>query len=65
MFQKIGILGSIALAFSMAVPSMAQPRVHHPRGYYYRAGRWHLYRGRGFPYRDGYYDRRGRWHRFR
>lgn len=66
MFKKIGILGSILLAFSMALPSTAQPRVHrHPRGYYYRAGQWHLYHGRGYPYRGGYYDRRGRWHRFR
>jgi len=67
MFKKLGILGFALSAFTMLASNVAQARVyyhHYPKGYYYRQGHWHPYRGYGHPYRGGYYDRCGRWHRF-
>lgn len=69
MFKRLGILGFLLAVFSMVAPSFAQPvttrhAIYHPKGYYYRGGRWHPYRGLGHPYRGGYYDRWGHWHRF-
>jgi hypothetical protein len=71
MFKK-AILGFALAASATLVPSTAQATtVYHansarlyPKGYYYRGGHWHPYRGYGHPYRGGYYDRWGRWHRY-
>lgn len=62
MFRKLGILGFVLTIFTMLGPSIAEA---YPRQYYYRGGRWVVYRGHGHPFRGGYYDRFGRWHRYR
>jgi len=66
MFRRFVILGLTLAGLSTSVPSVAQTKVyyHHPKGYYYNAGRWRPYRGPGYPYRGGYYDRWGHWHRY-
>jgi hypothetical protein len=70
MFKKLAILGLVLAAYTVPTSSVSQAKAYsyhsryYPKGFYYRNGAWHPYRGYGHPYRGGYYDRWGHWHRY-
>ena len=70
MFRKLAILGLVLATYIVPTSSISQAKAYsyhsryYPKGFYYRNGAWHPYRGYGHPYRGGYYDQWGHWHRY-
>jgi hypothetical protein len=68
--RKLAILGLVLATYIVPTSSISQAKAYsdhsryYPKGFYYRNGAWHPYRGYGHPYRRGYYDRWGHWHRY-